>query len=182
MKFIIIHGSYGNSKENWFPWLKSELKTLGHKVEVPNFPNPPEQNLNNWMKTIENYKIDEDTVLIGHSLGVAFILNLLEKHKVKAVFLVSGFVGKLDLEKFDLVNKTFAEKEFDWARIKSNVGNVFIYHSDNDPYVPMKKAESLAEKLYVKVKIIHNAGHINAKAGYIKFELLLEDLKKFLLN
>ena len=24
--YFIIHGSFGNSKENWFPWLENELK------------------------------------------------------------------------------------------------------------------------------------------------------------
>ena len=42
---IIIHGSYGNPNENWFPWLKSELKKLKCNVFVPKFPTPENQSL-----------------------------------------------------------------------------------------------------------------------------------------
>ncbi len=37
---FLIHGSYGHPQENWFPWLKKELESLGHKVYVPAFPIP----------------------------------------------------------------------------------------------------------------------------------------------
>jgi hypothetical protein len=37
---FIIHGSYGYPEENWFPWLKKELSKLGHRVFVPKFPIP----------------------------------------------------------------------------------------------------------------------------------------------
>ncbi|GAG44616.1 unnamed protein product, partial [marine sediment metagenome] len=35
MTTLIIHGTYGHPKENWFPWLKEELEILGEKVYVP---------------------------------------------------------------------------------------------------------------------------------------------------
>ncbi len=177
MKFILIHGAYGNSEKNWYPWLKQELKKLCPGVYVPDFPTPENQTLENWMKIIEKFEIDEDTVLIGHSLGVAFILNIVEKTKVKAVFLVSGWTGKLNNPKFDDINKTFAEKDFDFGKIKNNAGEISIYHSDNDPYVSLEKAEQLDEILGSKFKIIKNAGHFNKDAGYTKFPELLEDIK-----
>lgn len=27
--YFIIHGTFGHNKENWFGWLKNELKTKG---------------------------------------------------------------------------------------------------------------------------------------------------------
>ncbi len=55
-----------------------------------------------------------------------------------------------------------------------------VFHSDNDPYVPLKKAEELAKNLGVKVSLVKNAGHFNEDAGYTKFELLLEKIKTVL--
>lgn len=183
----MIHGSYGNPKENWFPWLKKELEKSGHTVFVPEFPTPENQSLENWMKKFNKYiqMVNEDSIFIGHSLAPAFILSVLEKlnivKPVKACFFVAGFVGKLSVKDFkDLneINSTFTEKNFNWEKIKNNCEKFILYHSDNDPYVPLEKAKELSEKLGCELKIIKGAGHFNKKAGYTKFETLLKDIGK----
>ena len=176
MKFIIIHGAYGNPEESWFPWLRKELEKLG-EVIVPEFPTPEGQTLENWRKVFNSS--DKGTILIGHSLGPAFILDLLERHKAKAAFLVAGFIRKLGLEEYDSINYTFF-KEFDWETIKKNCPKFFIYHSDNDPFVPLKYGQEIADKLGAELALIKGAGHFNEKAGYFKFEKLLEDIKEVL--
>ncbi|MFA6461176.1 MAG: alpha/beta hydrolase [Candidatus Woesearchaeota archaeon] len=179
-KIFIIHGSYGSPEENWFPWLKTELEELGCKVFIPKFPTPNNQSLSSWMKVFKPCEmlIDENSILVGHSLGPAFILHLLERHKVKSAFFISGFVGKLNHPDFDLINDTFVNHHFDWQKIRSNCSTFQIYHSDNDPYVPLDRAEEIARFLEIKVKIIKNAGHFNKAAGYTTFPLLLEEIKK----
>lgn len=179
---FIIHGAYGNPEENWFPWLKSELEKLGCRVFVPKFPTPENQSLENWLKVFEEYKqyLNEDSIVVGHSLGPVFLLNILEKldKPIKAAFFVSGFVGLLENPEFDNINKSFVDKNFDWQKIKQNCKKFYVFHSDNDPYVPLEKAEQLAKNLGVDVILVKNAGHFNEKAGYTKFELLLEKVKK----
>ena len=148
---IVIHGSYGNPNENWFPWLKSELEKLKCDVFVPKFPTPENQSLESWRNVFEEYRqhINENTILIGHSLGPAFLLDLLESldKPVKSAFFISGFLGLLGSSDFDKINKTFTDRNFNWEKIKQNCKKFYIYHSDNDPYVPIKKATELAEKL-----------------------------------
>jgi predicted alpha/beta-fold hydrolase len=34
---FIFHGTEGHPKENWFPWLKSELEAKDYNVIVPQF-------------------------------------------------------------------------------------------------------------------------------------------------
>ena len=88
---FIIHGAYGHPNENWFPWLKSELEKLGCKVFVPKFPTPENQSLENWLKVFKDYKqyLNENSIVVGHSLGPAFLLNILENldKPIKAAFL-----------------------------------------------------------------------------------------------
>ncbi|TKJ17173.1 hypothetical protein CEE44_01405 [Candidatus Woesearchaeota archaeon B3_Woes] len=183
MRFFIIHGAHGHSKENWFPWLKEKLIQLGHEVIIPDFPTPENQTLGNWINVFkENFnKIDSDTVLIGHSLGVAFILSVLEKInvKIKACFLVAGFIGSLE-ERSELneINKTFAQKEFNFNKIKENCDKFFLFHSLNDPYVKIGKGEELKEKLHSELIIIEDAGHFGTKAGYSEFPQLFEKIKE----
>jgi uncharacterized protein len=183
-KIFIVHGALGNPEENWFPWLKQKLEALNYNVIVPKFPTPENQSLENWNKIFAEYEnqIDENTIFVGHSLAPAFLLSVLERINttIKCSFFISGFLKLLGDEKFDSINKTFVDKPFDWEKIKQNCKQFFVYHSDNDPYVPIECAEELADKLNTKLKIIKNAGHFNKEAGYLKFEELLKDIQSIL--
>lgn len=179
---FIIHGAYGSSDENWFPWLKEELEKLDYEVFVPDFPTPEGQNLENWREIFEDYKefIDVDTVFVGHSLAPAFILDILQNIsvKVKACFFISGFLKLLGNKDFDTINESFVKNQFNWNKIINNSNKFFVYHSDNDPYVPIECATELAELLNTVPIIIKGAGHFNTAVGYTKFEELLEEIKK----
>ena len=176
MKFFIIHGSYGNPNENWFPWLKERLEQLGHTVFIPKFPTPKNQTLESWMKVFEVHQIDKETVFIGHSLGPAFILSVLEQLncKIKACYFVAPFLGLLNNKEFDDINRTFTTKEFDWEKIKENCEKFICFGSKDDPYVPVEKINEFANKLEAKLILRGNAGHFNSSSGYIRFEELLQ--------
>ncbi|PCI90171.1 hypothetical protein COB18_01915 [Candidatus Kaiserbacteria bacterium] len=177
---FIIHGAYGSPNENWIPYLKKELESKEWEVKVLVFPTPEAQNITSWFKIIDPFlqDMDVETILIGHSIGATFILHILEKLKItiKASYLVSGFLGPLDNPEFDELNKTFL-KDFDWIAIKKHSEKFYIYHSDNDPYVPIKEAEEISDALGTKLTVVKDAGHFNTESGYIKFERLLEDIK-----
>jgi len=179
---FIIHGTGGNPEINWFPWLKKELEKLGCKVLVPEFPTPENQSLESWMSVFEKYRkyLDENSVVVGHSLGSAFLLSVLESldMPIKASFFVSGFIGFLNNPDFDGLNKTFVDKPFDWKKIRKNCKRFYVLNSDNDPYVPLEKGKILAKNLEAELTVLKNAGHINQESGYTKSDLLLEMVKK----
>ena len=180
---LIFHGTAGHPEENWFPWLKQQLEALGCKTLVPQFPTPDNQTLENWLEVLEKYEkeITPDTILIGHSLGGAFLLRVLERQetKIKAAFFVAAPVGILPIKNYD-GDKLFIGKPFYWTKIKHNCRNFFVFHSDNDPYVSLGNGKELAGKLGTKLILVPNAGHFNKAAGFGKFELLLEKIKSVL--
>lgn len=182
MNAFLIHGAFGDGTENWFPWLKLKLEDLGYEVFTPRFPTPVGQSLENWLTVFSEYKdnIDKDTILIGHSIGCAFILNVLEHrdHPLKAIYLVAGFISLLNSQEVDPLNKTFTEKPFNWEKIKKNTQKIQLFNSDNDPYVTVQKAEEIGHTLQVPIQWVHNAGHFNTHAGYITFPLLLEKINE----
>lgn len=180
---FIIHGAYGNPDENWFPYLKKELKKLGHKVFIPEFPTPKHQNLGNWRSVFVDYLplINEESIFIGHSLGPAFIFDILSQIdiKIKASYFVSPFLDLLGNDAFDTINQSFVKNpKINFDKINQNCKKFYIYHSDNDPYVPLKKAQEVADLVNSEINIIKNAGHFNSQSGYDEFEKLLEDIKK----
>ena len=182
LNVFIFHGTGGYPDENWFPWLKQELEKLGCNVIVPHFPTPENQSLENWLGILTNYEklIGEDTLLVGHSLGGAFLLRVLENYKVKikAAFLVGTPIGIIPIKNYESDKLFLGEFSFDWKKIKNNCKKFFIYHSDNDPYVSLGNGKELAKNLGTKLIFISNAGHFNKNAGYITFEKLFEDIKK----
>jgi len=182
MNVIIIHGAYGNPGENWFPWLKEKLEKLGCNVYVPTFPTPEGQTLENWMKVFTDYRkyLNEDTVVIGHSLGPVFLLRVIEKldKPIKAAFFVAAVARQLGIPRFDEINKTFLDKEFDWNKIKQNCKKFYVYNSDDDPYVPLELGKELAEKLGVELTICKGLNHFNQASGILTAEFLFDDLLK----
>ena len=191
---ILVHGSYGSRDENWFPWLRSQLHKLRRKkkiskvihVRTPQFPTPEGQELDSWLSAFKRYRryVNERTIFVGHSLGPAFILNLLErldkKKPVRGAFLVAGFIGKLGITEFDGINDTFTNREFNWGRIKRNCRSFRVYASDNDPYVPLKLTEQMAKRLRRKVRVVKGAGHFNKECGFTEFDKLLREIRTLL--
>ena len=178
---FIIHGIYGHPEENWFPWLKAELEKLGHTVWVPQLPNPENPTLEEWTRAFARYQefFTPSTIVVGHSLGVPFLLSVIERNEVRAAFFVAGFASKVN-NQFDEAMKTFTQTTFNWERIRRNGKNFYIFHSDNDPYVRIEKAQELASHLGVEVSLIEGASHFNTAAGYTKFEALLDAIQPFL--
>lgn len=176
---FIFHGTAGYPEENWFPWLKAELEKRGCKTVVPQFPTPENQTLENWLAAMQPHRdeLSPQTILIGHSLGGALLLRLLERGtKAKAAFLVATPIGwgKVRNQKTD---DEFTGKPFDWKKIRENCPAFFVFQSDNDPYVPNENGRKLAKNLGVEMIFLPNCGHFNKVAGFTEFDFLLQKIE-----
>jgi predicted alpha/beta hydrolase family esterase len=125
--------------------------------------------------------LDEETIVVGHSLGPAFLLNIIEKlnKPIAGAVFVSGFTGLLG-KPLDIINKTFVDKEFDWDRIKRHCEFFTIIHSDDDPYIPLSVSTKFAKRLGTKPIVIKGGKHFNEAAGYKEFDEVLEFVKRYL--
>lgn len=176
---FIIHGSNGNKTWHWYPWLKKKLEDRGFKVILEQFPTGDEhQTLNNWLATLEQFKEDiNESIMIGHSLGVPFIIDVLNMrdYNIRAAFLVSGCTGYIEVEGESNL-PDFMDKDYDWDRIKKHCDHFYVFHSDNDPYIPLEMAEDLAKNLGVEVNLIKGGEHFQGQSGYTEFHELLEKI------
>jgi len=147
---LILHGTDGDAKENWFDWLRQELEKKCWKVWVPDLPQASHPSIKRYNKFIfqnKNWQFNQDSVLIGHSSGAVAILGLLQalpkNVKVNACYLIGAFKNNLD---WDVLDGLF-EDSFDFELIREKADRFVFIHSDNDPYCPLEHAQFLAEKL-----------------------------------
>lgn len=174
---LIFHSTEGYPEENWFPWMKNELEQKGCNVFVPQLPSPPivPARINEWFEVLKKYEqyIDENTILIGHSLGGIFVLRVLEKlnQQIKAAFFIGTPIGVKPIANYDRDNG-FSGFNFDWEKIKKNCQHFEVFQSDDDTYVGLGNGKELAKNLGVNLTFIPNADHFNKKAGYLSFERL----------
>jgi len=177
---ILIHGYNGSSDNHWFPYIQDELEKLGIEVFAPQMPE--EHTLEKWLPALEDLKskVNENTIIIGHSLGCPAILNLLPKLEkaVHGIVLVAGFGKKVEGEDDDRVNELNEfVKDLPWKKIRKNAGEIKIYESTNDRRMTLEISAHLGVMLQSPVEFVENAGHFCAKDGYEKFPKLLDYIK-----
>ncbi|HCJ31905.1 MAG TPA: hypothetical protein DHV70_03350 [Firmicutes bacterium] len=176
--YIIIHGSFGSKDGNWFPWLKEYIEQSGKEVFVPQMPvGVGNQNFENWSNILNQLDINENTVIIAHSIAPIFVCKYLitNQIKVKKLIFVCGFNNYSGIDSdFDAVNEPMFIDNFD--DVKKYCKDIVCYYSDNDPYVKYDVEKAFADKLTDKQYVIKNGGHINAETGYTKFEEILKEI------
>lgn len=201
MKFVIFHGAFGSPDENWFPYLRKNLETLGQTVLIPQFPIenfdqltasgpntiPKHQTLSNWLSKFgeitKDFRKNEKLCFIGHSLGPLFILHAVSKYNIHldSAFFVCPFFRLPNIVwQVHLVNRSFYTKDFNFVKLRKLIPTSYVLYSDNDPYVDMKYPLDFADKLGSKTILVKNAGHFNVAYDekFKKFGLLLQNIKK----
>ncbi len=175
---ILIHGLDGNPDNHWFPWLKKELEKRDYVVHTPNLPKGKSVTLEEWEDAFKEYRkhLDQESIIIAHSLGVPFALKVLEKkvRPIRAAFLVGGFISE-PRNDYDEKLRTFIQ-EFDFEEIKKKAKDFFLYASDNDDVIPLGKTRELSDKLGEDITIIEGAGHFTSEENFEEFEDLLVDI------
>lgn len=176
---LILHGTGGDSQENWFPWLKAQLEQRGFAVFVPDLPGADRPNINRYNQFIfqtEHWHFDQETILIGHSSGAVALLGLLASLpanvQVAACYLVGAFKDDLGWE---ALHDLFLEP-FNFVEIKKKAKKFVFVHSDNDPYCPLAHAQFLAKELEGELVVIPNQKHFSigtAGEQYRQFPKLL---------
>lgn len=176
---LILHGTGNNHTGNWFPWLQKELEKKGYKVWTPDLPNSNKPNINKYNQYIfSQWKFDKDSIIVGHSSGAVAILgilaNLQSKIVINKAILVAGFTDNLGMKEFDGLFLS----AFDWGKIKNKARKFVIFHSDNDPYIPLSYGKKLSDFLNAKLILMREQGHFNLEKGpeYKKFPVLLKQI------
>ena len=172
-RVLILHGLGGSDYPHWQAHLAADLIKQNTPVSFLHFPNRDNPSLDEWKKVLkEEIEHFKPTVVVCHSLA-----NLLWFHTCDEL--------DIELEKLLLVAPVRNEKLdaaasfFPYPIPKDLKANeVMMSASTNDPYMNVQEAIRLQSKLKVDMKILTDAGHINADSGYGKLDCALEWINK----
>jgi predicted alpha/beta hydrolase family esterase len=173
MKAILIPGNGGAfPHEGWFPYLEQELPKLGIEVINKQFPDPDLARAEFWLPFITELGADEDTILIGHSSGALAAMRYAETNKILGSVLVGAAHTDLGDEKEKASH--YFDEPWNWEATKNNQQWIILFHSTDDPYIPIEESRFIHEHLGTEYHEHTDKGHFNGT----EFPELVEAIKK----
>lgn len=173
----ILHG-YGVTPEKmWFPWIHRELERRGYAVNVPHLPDSLRPDYRKWRAaaSVLARNWDEGTLVIGHSVGGAFALRLIEreaKSRIAGLVMVASPITAIVNVKPYV---RFFAQPIDWERIRKAAKQVAVIHAKNDPLVSYDHAIRYGEALDVLPTIVPTGGHFIEKKCHPLMRVLRKD-------
>jgi predicted alpha/beta hydrolase family esterase len=159
-------------------WKNSLQARLGNGYDVVNIRMPNKDNARyaEWKVWFERIiqLLSEDVIFIGHSLGGLFLAKYLSENvypkKISCAFLLAApFLMGTDRRLVDFVLGDNLQL------FKSQSAIMFIYHSEDDPVVPVTHAEMYAKELpYARRRTFSSYGHLNQ----VDFPEIIEDIRE----
>jgi leucyl-tRNA synthetase len=154
--FVLLHGFGGSAQGNFFPWIKKELESEGHTVEVLDLPNtdhPQEAEQVDYV--LEHSKLDQNTILFGHSLGSVVAMKVLEKldHPIAGLVVSGTFIEPKFKDHSREFESTFTW-EFNGEKIRENIGFARVIHDLSDSAIFEESSRDVAALLGADLQLV----------------------------
>lgn len=171
-KALILHACMDNPSGNWYPWLKKEMEGRGYEVWIPTLPtmDSPQPNMEPMLKAIlDKQLVDQDTIVVGHSLGAVLALRLAERTVFREGIILAGW----DFDDLDPRDDLFWPNPIDHEKVKRNVPSWIVPISANDPFVSSYMTQRMAERLGGKALMLGAKGHFCTSDGVTEISEIL---------
>ncbi len=178
-RVLLVHGFKTTPNGSWFPWLMGELKKQAVYACALDMPTPATPKQEEWVAEIAravDRHVAGTVYLVGHSLGVAAILDYLQSENARAVagaVLVSGKTHPSE----NLATAGFYQA-FDFEKIKNQCKSFVIIHATNDDMVPYEEGVLLARELGVELVTLQDGKHLTGSQGVFALPAALEGLQR----
>ena len=182
-KVFIIHQWGGNSKEDFVPWLTTELRGTGWEVEAPDMPETDTPTIEHWVGHLKDIAkdADEETFFVAHSIGAQTVLRFLENlgRPVGGALFIAGWATVSGLtEEAEVIAQPWLDTRIDFKKVRSVLPKAVAIFSDNDPYVPFEENKIIfREELGSKIVVLRGAGHITGEDGYVTIPEVFEEFE-----
>ena len=182
-KCIIVHGCPDDSNdptynEHWMPWLKKQLTQHGIETKTPVMPSPWSPNYNEFRAEFEKLDsyIDENTILVGHSCGCAFLVRWLGETKRKISKLILVAPWKVPQKSKENRDVGLYDYEIDKS-IQDRVDKIIMFTANNEELGGKESLKIFHNALGGKVIELEDHGHYTlADMGTEEFPELLNEI------
>lgn len=162
MRVLVIPGLHDSGDAHWQTWLQTQYQDTARVVQ-PHWDQP---DLDTWSAQI-GHAIEQagpDTVWVAaaHSFGCLALAHHLGKHQrqgtgVRQRIAAALLVAPADPVKFDVAHRL---PEFDLGIESTVIG------SENDPWMPLHRAQAWADHWGARFLNLGEVGHINTESGF----------------
>ncbi|XP_041371748.1 serine hydrolase RBBP9-like [Gigantopelta aegis] len=172
---VPANGCYDVYNCFWYGWLHKQLTQSHVHCVLRSMPEPDIARESIWIPFMRNdLECDEQTIIVGHVLGAEAAMRFAEKYKVKGIVLVSACVTDLGIARER--ESGYFDRPWKWVKIKSNTDFVMQFGSKNDPIIPWKEQERIADALNVDLHIFKR-GHFMTSTFPELLELIISKVK-----
>ncbi len=175
MRVVLIHGYNSSPEENFHPWLARELKARGFEVIAPKLPLVEEPNVTECIQALALAvgRLDENTIIVGHSLGGVLALRYLEAAEAASIPRATILVGAPYQTKSEKIRGVFLS-EFDYDVVAWKAREFLIVHDKEDKLVPFDHAEKYARMLQGELVPTTGDDHFMEKEYPVLLEIILK--------
>lgn len=167
--------------KHWIPWTREQLLKKEIPTEVPLMPEPWVPDYEKFKKEFEKYEVNENTILIGHSCGCAFLVRWLgeTKKNIKKLILVAPWKivkqGEPEITKIKEKYYNFPINE----TIPSRVDEIVMFTSDTERPAGHESIDIYRKVLGGRIISLPNRGHfILEDMRTVEFPELIEEVIK----
>jgi hypothetical protein len=144
--------------DNWYPWLRNELRHRGFEVFAEDMPDAHLARAVVWLPyMVQVIGGDTNVILIGHSSGAVAIMRYLEDHKALGAIIVGAKYTDLGFVEEKLAG--YYTDPWQWAKIKANVGWISQFCSTDDPYISVQESRYIHDRLATDYHELTGRGH-----------------------
>ncbi len=160
------------SNSHWFPWLQRQLQLKDIFCQTPEMPEPFNPDYIKWKTEFEQFKVDSETTLVGHSCGGGFLVRWLSENEINIdrLILVSPW---LDPNRLETTN--FFDFQINPV-IQDRLKSIDILISDNDNVEGVKESVKIISSHLPKARIHQFSG----KGHFTIEEMKTEELPDLL--
>ena len=187
--YIILHGLNESLNQYWGTYLEKEIKLMGGRAYIPEFPKGKETSYDSWEKAADElYEkgiLNEETVVITHSLSTNFMITYLEKKqlKINAFIAIAGYseLVEKDVERKSSINKIispFLNTTEDRKKFVKYAKHRYAVYSNKDRFFCEPNLEKYAIDIKANRTVMGSGGHFDPTNKLKELPLVMDIIKE----